>query len=329
MKRKRTAIRAVAAKPIPMLGIPAHYALYGAALIILAFMAYKYIKNPALVASQGSVFFLLVVAFLLTFAIREQNSMVEENHIHVIAYDPTDPSSLYIATHYVLERKGAESKEQVGERGDDFMGLVIALDGTFYSSGHLPTGENVGIRKSADKGKTWEILAYEGEDFHNMAISYATSSVVYAWSTPPTEFLTMTHDAGKHWQIVSTPFNRSIFALAADHQNSSILYAGAVSGLYVSFDSGMSWNATSVKGPVVAIADDAINGGVMYVSQQNGVFRSRDDAKTWESFNEGLSNNDIVVFLAVNPHNSDVVALTKHGRVYVSRGDVWEALEGI
>ena len=110
----------------------------------------------------------------------------DKNHIHALAFDLTQPGVMYVATHYYLEKIDLQTgrREQLGKYGDDYMGFVIAGDGMFYASGHSPQVANVGIRKSADKGKTWETLAYEGYDFHDMTVSSATDiQNVYAWST--------------------------------------------------------------------------------------------------------------------------------------------------
>lgn len=112
----------------------------------------------------GVALFLVALYFGITTK-REQGVSKEEDHIHAIAFDPTDAATMYIATHHTLLKRSDSQNTQVGEYGNDLMGLVVAADGSFYTSGHSTSIPDVGIRKSVDKGKSWQTLAYEEKIF--------------------------------------------------------------------------------------------------------------------------------------------------------------------
>ncbi len=253
----------------------------------------------------------------------------EENHLHTLAFDATEPGALYLGTHYFLEKYQDESIIKIGPYGEDYMGFVISKDGTFYSSGHSSRISNVGIRKSSDKGKSWETLAYEGLDFHDMAVSYANAKVIYAWSTPPEELLVASKDGGKTWNEINADFQSDLYSLAADHQQENILYAGTLLGLFVSQDYGQTWNQRLQNLTILAIADDPLNEETMYLSTfTRGVLRTIEGG-VGEEMNLGLpdSEQNPLLFLAVNPHNSTQLwGFTRDNEIFMFDGKQWNKI---
>lgn len=279
------------------------------------------------------ILILVVSSFLLFSALLTscsfQKNSEKNNHIHTIVFDPTEENTFYLATHYYLEKHFQGKKEQVGSYGDDLMGFVIASDGSFYASGHSPSVNNVGIRKSTDKGKTWQTLAYEGLDFHEISMSYATPLVIYAWSTPPREFLTISRDGGKTWQEVKTEgLKGTVFSLTADHQLPTRIYAGTLYGLFVSNNEGKNWQEVPAlkNNPVIAIADAPTIEGTLYVATQQGVFVTKNEGIFWEKLNNGLEDitENILGGLAINPHSEEIYGITKHSTIYRYEGELWK-----
>ena len=254
-----------------------------------------------------------IIVFLLILGC--QPRVEEENHFHSLAFDQTTSGELYIATHHFLERHQDQEIIRLGR--DDYMGFVISKDGTFYSSGHSSRVPNVGIRKSMDKGKTWQTLAYEGFDFHDMTVTYANPDIIYAWSTPPEELLVVSKDAGQTWNEIETYFQQDLYSLAADHQQENKLYAGSLLGLFVSEDYGITWKEReNVRNTtILSIADDPITTGTTYLSTfSRGILRTVDDGNTWEEINEGLpaSKENPLLFLTVDPTTGEVWGFTRY-----------------
>ncbi len=278
---------------------------------------------------------LLIGIFILaSFLLLSCSSRIEnKNHIHALAFDPTETGVMYIATHYFLEKHADEKRERIGKYGDDFMGFSIAKDGTFYSSGHSPTIPNVGIRKSSDEGKSWQILRYEGLDFHDLAVSYANPEVVYAWSTPPANLLVLSKDSGQTWEEVETDFRQNLFVLAADHQQENKLYAGTLLGLFISEDYGKNWKEIEElqNTAIFALADDPVTAGIMYVSTHNrGILKTADDGNSWEEINQRwpAAEENPLLFLTVSPHQTtEVFGFTKHSEIFKYNGEEWKKVE--
>ena len=111
------------------------------------------------------------------------NSLVGSWHdIHGVGvYDRT----LYLATHNGLFKNASSGWEPVGNDKSDLMGFVVspAKEGVMYSSGHPPTGGNLGLRKSTDGGQTWHTISSVTSpmpvDFHAMDASAADENLIY------------------------------------------------------------------------------------------------------------------------------------------------------
>ena len=267
-----------------------------------------------------STFLLL---FLTSCTLSEEN---EENHIHSIAFDTTEPGILYSATHFYIEKINLETGEKERFGKDDYMGFVITADGTFYSSGHSEAIGNVGIRKSTDKGRSWEILSYRGRDFHDMAVSYSDNNKVYAWSTPPEVFLTKSNDGGKTWTNEGNTLEMDVFALAADHQQSNRLYAGTLYGLFVSEDEGKTWNKFTFDTPITAVVDDPINENKITVAIPDKGILQTINGKDWISLN--YPGEEAVVFLTVEPSSGDIYLVNEHNAIFSYNGKWNKILEG-
>ncbi|MBS3126692.1 hypothetical protein J4228_00845 [Candidatus Woesearchaeota archaeon] len=255
----------------------------------------------------------------------------DKNHIHALAFDLTQPGVMYVATHYYLEKIDLQTgrREQLGKYGDDYMGFVIAGDGMFYASGHSPQVANVGIRKSADKGKTWETLAYEGYDFHDMTVSSATDiQNVYAWSTSPKQIFVVSDDEGKSWQEVAQKQEiGTIYVVEADKQQPETLYAGNLYGLHVSKDGGSTWTqeAALTNIPVIAITDDPVQEGKVTITTAETILQSTDDGKTWQEISEGFNQKEeVIIFLTTDPTTEKIYGVTKHSKVYVFEEQKWK-----
>ncbi len=274
------------------------------------------------------------------FSEKEQSESLieEENHIHTIAFDPSQAGVMYLATHYYLKKVNMENKEEeeIGKYGNDYMGFLITSNGKFYSSGHSKEIPNVGIRVSQDKGKSWQTLAYEGYDFHEMATSYADPQTLYALSTPPEEFLAISKDGGVTWKgLYDNEDNEemqglrgSIFALEADKQKPERLYAGTLFGLFISENGGKNWTSekTLQNIPIIAITDHPLDESKIILATPDQILQSRDGGNTWQEITFAFNQKEeLIVFLSSDPATGKIYGVTKHSKIYVfEEGKEWE-----
>ncbi|MBI5180498.1 MAG: hypothetical protein HZA05_03740 [Nitrospirae bacterium] len=215
------------------------------------------------------------------------------------------------------------------------MGFNISTDGKiFYTSGHQqPTGRNRGLRRSLDRGKTWEVLSLDGEvDFHALT---ANPSVIYGWYWK----LYKSADGGKSWGFPDakglpakekdSPYS-PIISLAVDPSNGNAFWAGTNKGLYKSSDIGANWKrvGSMSDAPVLAIYINPDNRKDMYISiYGEGILKSADDGKKWAKAGEGINANDVIGYFAVNPKDAKMIyAATYKTTIYRSKnnGKTWE-----
>ena len=203
--------------------------------------------------------------------------------------------SLYLATHNGLFKKVQNSDwKRVGDDRSDLMGFTISLakDNTMYSSGHPPgMGGNLGFRKSMDGGNTWQLISNVKDapvDFHAMTASAANENLIYG--SPGGGFeLYYTLDEGASWKQLTPPDR--IIALAADPLDANTVFAGTISGLFVSNDQGKSWNKLDheqIRDTVVTGIGFSADGKTIYAFKvlQHGegfIVKSADGGKTWNN----------------------------------------------
>jgi photosystem II stability/assembly factor-like uncharacterized protein len=84
---------------------------------------------------------------------------------------------------------------------------------TFYASGHPPSGGNLGVLISRNRGASWQRVAEGAEgpvDFHAMDVSRADPRVIYGAYVG----LQVSRDGGHNWQRIG-PLPERTFDLAA------------------------------------------------------------------------------------------------------------------
>lgn len=278
-------------------------------------------------------FKILMLALVVTFPpfINLQNVSAKEilpiTHIHGIAVNPENPDTLYVATHIGLLLCNSKECELVGNDRSDYMGFNISTDGkTFYTSGHQqPTGKNRGLRRSLDRGKSWEMLSLDGDvDFHALS---ANPSVIYGWYWK----LYKSTDGGKSWTFPDakglpvkekdTPYS-PIISLAVDPSDVNALWAGTNKGLYKSNDGGANWKRVNAVSdvPVLAVYITPDNRKEMNLSLFNeGILKSADEGKSWVKAGEGINMNDVIGYIAANPKDRKIIyAATYKTTIYRS-----------
>lgn len=176
--------------------------------------------------------------------------------------------TLYLATHQGLFEKTEQGWNRVGNDNSDLMGFSIySEEEKMYSSGHPKTGGNLGFRVSDDKGNSWTTISKVKDipvDFHAMTASPAQKGLIYG-SPGGGHELFVTFDEGASWKSLSIP--DQIISLAADPLDSNKVYAGTVSGLYVSENAGQKWQKINpnVEVGVVTGIGFAPDGKTMYL----------------------------------------------------------------
>ncbi|ABX13556.1 glycosyl hydrolase BNR repeat-containing glycosyl hydrolase [Nitrosopumilus maritimus] len=237
---------------------------------------------------------IIIVGILLALPIQNnQNSPTSKlqgpwNDIHGVGmFLSGNDDTLYLATHQGLFEKKDSGWQHVGNDNADLMGFSMNHDTEkMYSSGHPKTGGNLGFRMSDDKGNSWTTISKVKNtpvDFHAMTASQAQNGLIYGSPGGGSE-LFVTSDDGTSWNSLDIP--NKIISLAADPLDPNRVYAGTMSGLYVSNNQGKQWTAVDSdieKGVITGIGFSS-DGKTMYVFSTldgNGmIVKSIDGGKT-------------------------------------------------
>jgi hypothetical protein len=261
-----------------------------------------------------------------------------ENHVHGLAIHPKNPGILYVATHNgLLQRSEQGQWFWMGKQRADYMGFTADPTNAnrFYSSGHPPTGGNLGFQVSDTQGEAWKQLSLPGVDFHALAIAPSNPNIFYGWPASGAEGLHFSEDGGKTWtQPRMTGLEDAPFGLAVDPRNSNHVFAITRKGLFESSNRGENWSLVpSTKDePVVGLALLKTGSGMeMYgylaLKANPGLYRSKDNGKTWEPF--GTGTKGLILQLAIAPGNPQLFyAVNKENEVFQSQdgGKTWKVL---
>lgn len=169
----------------------------------------------------------------------------ETTHVHGLAVNPNNPEIAYVATHHgLLQRSETGQWFWMGKERADYMGFTANPTDSrrFYSSGHPPTGGNLGFQISENQGQDWQQISLPGVDFHAMAIAPSNPQVFYGWPASGAQGLHLSIDGGKTWtQPRMTGLGDAPFSFVVDPSNPKRVFATTRSGLYESSDSGNNW----------------------------------------------------------------------------------------
>lgn len=256
----------------------------------------------------------------------------EISHIHGLAVDPFDPTTLWIGSHGSLIRVTGNRWMRIGRQTFDMMGLTVhpVEPGVLLTSGHPGPADQrpnpLGVLISRDGGRTWQPIGLAGAaDFHAMAISRVDPQRFYGWNVSGRPGLYRSRDGGKSWEFLGERAGR-VFYLSAHPTRGDTVFAGTDRGLVVSEDGGETWHAhistDMLNVPVTAIefhpAQPEI--GYAYASRSDlGLLRTTDGGRRWMPVGLFLGTRDAVGHLALDPKDPSILFLaTYSGHLYRS-----------
>jgi photosystem II stability/assembly factor-like uncharacterized protein len=149
-----------------------------------------------------------------------------------------------------------------------------------------------GLFYTYDNGTTWQMAEQlSGRYIYSVAVDHHDKCTIYVTDGPG---IYKTTDCSRTWQTVYTEGrpDQRLVGLAADVQNSSIIYGALVGGdILMSADSGASWRIVKRFGfNVEDISVDPLNPGRIYVAAyKDGLYRSDNRGGSWTNLSQGLN----------------------------------------
>jgi photosystem II stability/assembly factor-like uncharacterized protein len=305
-------------------------------------ISFHYVENNMLLRHWTVLVFVLLLVPLMPphhEARAQKNAAVTLTHVHGLAYS-ADGKQLMVPSHHGLAVYRDGTWSIATGPAHDYMGFAAAAT-RLYSSGHPASGSGLvnpfGLIRSADGGKTWEKLGMEGEsDFHLLGASWHKNAV-YVWNTErnsrmPSPGLYFTLNDGFTWRhAAAKELADRPRAIAVHPVDPSIVAIATPTGIYVSRNSGDSFQLISKRGEGLAVFFD-FDGKHLWYSSHDGSARlartalqgGADAAVTLPPLTK-----DAVAYIAQNPVGSGEYAIATFERsVYVTRdsGRTWRQI---
>ena len=259
-----------------------------------------------------------------------------------IVFSPNNPKILYTASQYVYRSNDAgmswtrispdltrnDSTKQLSSGGPitqdntavEYYNTIFALAESPVKAGVLWAGSDDGlVHVSEDNGKTWinvtpkdipawtTISTIEPSHF-DPAVAYLAARRYRLDDFAP--YIYKTSDYGKHWEKITDglPVDGSSFVIREDPKDSHLLFAGNLTGVYVSFDGGKQWQSLKLNLPVVPVRDMAIQ------NRENDLVLATHGRAFWI-----LDNIEVLRQMNADVENS-TVHLFKPERTYLTKG---------
>ncbi|MCH9661114.1 MAG: glycosyl hydrolase [Bacteroidetes bacterium] len=245
-----------------------------------------------------------------------------------IFFSPHNPKKLYTASNHLhATTNEGESWEvispdltkndptKLGSSGGpitqdntsvEYYCTIFAAAESPITEGLLWTGSDDGlVHVSKDGGKNWENVTPKGmpawmminsiePSKYNAGTCYIAGTKYKTGDFNP--YLYKTTDYGKSWEKITNgiPSEHFTRVLREDKTKKGILYAGTETGMYISFNDGISWQSLQLNLPIVPITDLAVKDNNLIVATQGRSLWIIDDLTLLHQVANTHSNSDFL-----------------------------------
>jgi photosystem II stability/assembly factor-like uncharacterized protein len=242
------------------------------------------------------------------------NTGITAPFITALALDVQTPTTVYAGTSGIDVWGVFKSTDGGAHWSVSNAGLPPALNNTSsavsvlvvdpQTPATLYAGTNVGVFKSTDGGSFWNASNTGLTDLFVTALTVDPQTPATLYVATLAGVFKST-DRGAHWTISDTGLPHlffgsqpqpSIASLTVDPHDPTTAYAGTVSGVFKSTDSGATWSfsmagAHFIGSHVSAVVVDPQTAGTLYAATFGaGVYKSTDGGQSWTPFNAGLTD---------------------------------------
>ena len=242
------------------------------------------------------------------------------NRRHVVvdnlAFDPSDPRTLYAATWELNSDKGwlFRSRDS-GQSWEEvplgrFVSAIRAIAIAPSDSQTIALGISEGVIVSRDGGQSWDRITRGYRSLYNaesLAFDPVHSETLYVgtwrlgWKTT---------NLGKKWNAIHEGmiFDSDMFSVLVNPDDPRVLYASACTGVYKSNNGGLKWTKLKNGLPTDArrtrtLHLDPSDPNTIYAGTTLGLFVSRNGGASWQK----LTSDVVVNSVAVHPEDSRIV----------------------
>jgi len=244
-----------------------------------------------------------------------------------LAFSPQDPKTLYTAAQHVLASNdkgltwrrissdlaappGVEIPAAAAAGGGGVGspaqgGSITTLAPSPVASGVIWAGTSTGfIHVTRDAGKTWANVTpprMPPAAVNVIDASHAQAGTAYAalLSRDGHPHILRTTDFGAHWDEISTGLRDDGTArvVREDPVDPNLVYAGTVTGVYISFNRGDSWSTALQRNlPTTVVSDMTVRGSDLVISTYGRGFWILDDIQPLRQLRTAQASTDAFFF---------------------------------
>ena len=247
-----------------------------------------------------------------------------------IFFSPHDANKLYTTSnHFHVTRNEGQTwevispdltrneAEKLGPSGGpitkdntavEYYATIFAACESPYEEGLLWAASDDGmIHISKNSGESWDDVTPQNAPKYMMWNSvepdpfvkgglYVAGTLYKSGDFKP--YLYKTKDYGKTWKKIVNGIPENFFTrvLRADPNRKELLYAGTESGVFISFDDGLSWNSFQINLPLVPITDMTIKDNNLVAATQGRSIWIIDDLTPLHQLNNLNHNTSFHLF---------------------------------
>lgn len=226
--------------------------------------------------------------------------------------------------------------EVVGPNGGDVR--TVAADPRDKERLYISTLDGQ-IHTSPDGGRSWQLLVNLNQPelvIDNMIVDSHDSKSIYASGhrgKAPGGFFRST-DGGATWKEAGELKKEPIYAMTQSKFDPKVLMVGGAHGIWISKNSGGSWDA--IVSPTMPINIDCLaidprNGTTIYAGTWWRAYKSTDAGKSWRLIKDGMIDDSDVFAIDLDPRNPDHIIASACSGIYESHnaGEKWAKIQGI
>jgi photosystem II stability/assembly factor-like uncharacterized protein len=260
-----------------------------------------------------------------------QNNGLTEDWVYSLVVDPTNPATIYAASHSQGVFKSVDSAatwKAMNNGLSDLAGRSIVVDSLHPQTVYFGAWHTGGVYKTSNGGTSWSQISngLGGAKIYKLFIDPVDPTNVYAAT-----YLTglyKTTNSGSGWNLAGYGAD-FITSIGVDPNNHDRVFAGtAGAGLFSSSDGAATWKSSSSGLTASLVNYVAANADYLFVGLDGGgMFRSRDSGVTWLATSE--FEHFPVNTIVVNPSNSKVVyaATSRQGVLKTTDGgNTWSTV---
>ncbi|MEI6125127.1 MAG: YCF48-related protein, partial [Pseudomonadota bacterium] len=243
--------------------------------------------------------------------------------VYSIAIPSSNASIVYIATDtgvYTTTDAGSSWKSissgipAEGQKGPFVREIVIdpRTNTTLYAGTYSGSNNDVNIYKSTNSGSSWTQINRKLSTTVVNCFAFNPNDASSMFAGTSTLAVLKSNNGGQSWTESNEGITNYLVRAMAVNPASSNVYAGTSSGLFISSDTGETWEAASPNPEIYSIALDPHVPENIYTGTNRGIFLSSDEGKTWFSLNNNLTN-PYIYSIVFHPEKSGYIYAGTNG----------------